>query len=123
VFIAVIFDAFWYRRPVIVPVHRSVVEGLALPLYKTDACYKALCDLDEYFEKHGLTKFARSIAFKRPSSRRVFTAQLGLPPYYEEDFTGFFQTAASPIMEGIVDLHHDIMFLLTYILCFVLYLL
>lgn len=34
-----------------------------------------------------------------------------------------FQEPASPIMEGIVDLHHDIMFFLTIILIFVLYML
>jgi cytochrome c oxidase subunit 2 len=34
-----------------------------------------------------------------------------------------FQTPASPIMEGIVDLHHDIMTFLAFIMVFVLYLL
>lgn len=34
-----------------------------------------------------------------------------------------FQTPATPIMEGIIDLHHDIMFFLVFISIFVLYLL
>jgi cytochrome c oxidase subunit 2 len=34
-----------------------------------------------------------------------------------------FQTPVTPIMEGIVDLHHDIMFFLVFIIVFVLYLL
>jgi len=34
-----------------------------------------------------------------------------------------FQTPATPIMEGLVDLHHDIMLFLVFIMVFVLYLL
>jgi len=34
-----------------------------------------------------------------------------------------FQFPASPIMEGIIDLHHDIMFFLVFISIFVLYML
>lgn len=34
-----------------------------------------------------------------------------------------FQEAATPIMEGLIDLHHDIMFFLVFIVVFVLYLL
>jgi hypothetical protein len=34
-----------------------------------------------------------------------------------------FQTPASPIMEVIVDLHHDIMFFLVFVIAFVMYLL
>jgi hypothetical protein len=34
-----------------------------------------------------------------------------------------FQDAATPIMEGLIDLHHDIMFFLVFIVIFVLYLL
>jgi len=34
-----------------------------------------------------------------------------------------FQTPATPIMEGLIDLHHDIMFFLVFIIIFVLYLL
>lgn len=34
-----------------------------------------------------------------------------------------FQEPATPIMEGIIDLHHDIMFFLVFISIFVLYML
>jgi cytochrome c oxidase subunit 2 len=32
----------------------------------------------------------------------------------------FFQDSASPVMEGIINLHHDLMFFLTFIFFFVL---
>jgi len=32
----------------------------------------------------------------------------------------YFQDAASPVMEGIINLHHDLMFFITFILFFVL---
>ena len=35
----------------------------------------------------------------------------------------YFQDPATPVMEGIVNLHHDLMFFLTFILFFVLVLL
>ena len=34
-----------------------------------------------------------------------------------------FQDSASPIMEGIIDLHHDIMFFLIFVVIFVLWML
>lgn len=34
-----------------------------------------------------------------------------------------FQDPASPVMEGIVEFHHDVMFLLVFIVFFVLYML
>jgi heme/copper-type cytochrome/quinol oxidase subunit 2 len=42
---------------------------------------------------------------------------------HEQDRAMYFQTPASPIMEGIIDLHHDIMFFLCFIIGFVLFLL
>jgi cytochrome c oxidase subunit 2 len=32
----------------------------------------------------------------------------------------FFQDSASPVMEGIINLHHDLMFFITFIFFFVL---
>lgn len=46
---------------------------------------------------------------------------IGLPTQHNK-IVGF-QTPATPIMEGIVDLHHDIMTFLTFIIVFVFYLL
>lgn len=42
---------------------------------------------------------------------------------YAQPYQLGFQDSASPIMEGIVDLHHDIMFFMTVIMVFILYLL
>jgi hypothetical protein len=46
---------------------------------------------------------------------------IGLPTHHSS--LASFQIPASPIMEGIVDLHNDIMFFLVFIITFVLYLL
>ena len=48
-------------------------------------------------------------------------ALLGTPAHHST--IASFQIPATPIMEGIVDLHNDIMFFLTFIIAFVLYLL
>jgi heme/copper-type cytochrome/quinol oxidase subunit 2 len=48
-------------------------------------------------------------------------ALIGLPTHHSKLVA--FQTPATPIMEGIVDLHNDIMFFLTFIVVFVFYLL
>jgi hypothetical protein len=48
-------------------------------------------------------------------------ALIGLPAHHSN--VASFQIPATPIMEGIVDLHNDIMFFLTFIIVFVLYLL
>jgi cytochrome c oxidase subunit 2 len=42
---------------------------------------------------------------------------------YAQPYQLGFQDSASPIMEGIVDLHHDIMFFMFIISVFILYLL
>jgi len=46
---------------------------------------------------------------------------IGTPMHHSQP--GSFQTAATPIMQGIIDLHNDIMVYLVFILVFVLYLL
>lgn len=46
---------------------------------------------------------------------------VGLPAHHSD--IASFQIPATPIMEGIVDLHNDIMFFLTFIIVFVFYLL
>jgi hypothetical protein len=48
-------------------------------------------------------------------------ALVGLPAHHSN--VASFQIPATPIMEGIVDLHNDIMFFLTFIIVFVFYLL
>jgi heme/copper-type cytochrome/quinol oxidase subunit 2 len=79
----------------------------------------AIINLNAYFEKHNLTKFSKSIAVNRTFS--YLLPLIGLPTHHNKIVA--FQTPASPIMEGIVDLHHDIMTFLAFIILFVLYLL
>jgi hypothetical protein len=47
-------------------------------------------------------------------------ALIGLPTHHSN--VASFQIPVTPIMEGIVDLHNDIMFFLTFIIVFVFYL-
>lgn len=119
VFLVVLFDAFWYKRPVAYGrIHQSVIDSFALVLHATPKGFDAMYELDDYLEKHGLADFAWTIAVKRP----IFLLPLiGLPTHHSKAIA--FQTPASPIMEGIVDLHHDIMLFLVFIMVFVLYLL
>lgn len=59
-----------------------------------------------------------------PAPRVSFVTLLtlvGLPAHHSD--MASFQIPATPIMEGIVDLHNDIMFFLTFIIVFVFYLL
>jgi len=50
----------------------------------------------------------------------VFLTVIGEPTHHSKFVA--FQTPSSPIMEGIIDLHHDIMFFLVFVIVFVLYL-
>ena len=119
VFLAVLFNAFWYKRPIIASkVHYSVVESYVHPLVVSENGEKALRDLNDYFEKHNLLPFVGNLVFRRVTK---FLPLIGLPTHHSKSVA--FQTPASPIMEGIVDLHHDIMFFLVFIMIFVLYLL
>ncbi len=55
------------------------------------------------------------------ASFAALLALVGLPAHHSN--VASFQIPATPVMEGIVDLHNDIMFFLTFIIVFVLYLL
>ena len=119
VFLIVLFNAFWYKRPVVSSsVHYSVVESGMPQLVLSEKGYNALINLDAYFEKHNLLGYVNRLPFKRTAS---FLPLIGLPTHHSKAIA--FQTPASPIMEGIVDLHHDIMLFLVFIMIFVLYLL
>lgn len=59
----------------------------------------------------------KALVFTKSSS--VAAALLGMADAGQVGF----QEAATPIMEGLIDLHHDIMFFLVFIVVFVLYLL
>lgn len=58
---------------------------------------------------------------RRTASFAGLLTIIGLPTHHSN--LASFQIPASPIMEGIVDLHNDIMFFLVFIITFVLYLL
>jgi len=62
-----------------------------------------------------------SHAGRRTVSIAGLLTVIGLPTHHSS--LASFQIPASPIMEGIVDLHNDIMFFLVFIITFVLYLL
>lgn len=74
-------------------------------------------------ERVVVVKSMRDLQF--PAVPKVSFAGLlvlvGLPAHHSN--MASFQIPATPIMEGIVDLHNDIMFFLTFIIVFVFYLL
>jgi len=119
VFLAVLFNAFWYKRcPGSKPVHYSVVEAILPSVLVSEEGSDAASTLDTFFETHQLTSFVTSLPVRRIIS---FLPLIGLPTHHNKAVA--FQTPASPIMEGIVELHHDIMLFLVFIMIFVLYLL
>jgi len=88
--------------------------------------YKALVDFNKLLEDNHLLHLSSVIAFKKYTknfSKNIFflLPLIGLPTHHSKYIA--FQTPANPIMEGIVDLHNDIMVFLVFILIFVLYLL
>lgn len=104
VFVVLLFHAFWRSEPVCEPLYHT--KSIIIP--------RALV------EKRG---WKISTVSKSGLFMAVLTdagdALLGMP--MSDQLT--FQTPATPIMEGIIDLHHDIMFFLVLISIFVLYLL
>jgi heme/copper-type cytochrome/quinol oxidase subunit 1 len=58
VFLVVLFDAFWYKRPIITTAHQSVIDSFALTLYATPEGFEAMYKLDAYLEEHDLVDFA-----------------------------------------------------------------
>ncbi len=119
IFLVMLFHAFYYKKaPILQSVHYSVADALTGHLHDSQKAADALVALDKYFEKHDLNKFSTSIAFTRLKN---FIPLIGLPTHHSKIVA--FQTPASPIMEGITDLHHDIMLFLIFIMIFVLYLL
>lgn len=134
VFFAMLANAFWLRKPVknditlnfsaVYPTKQFIVYNKA----NNKAVIKYLID-NNLFHKFS-NKLVPVSSFKNlqtPSSdiknKFAFSllALIGVPTHHSK-IVGF-QTPVSPIMEGIIDLHHDIMFFLTFIIVFVLYLL
>jgi hypothetical protein len=91
-------------------------------LSNTQVGFELLSELYSTLEKNKLLHLAHNTAVKRISSIGLLLLPLiGTPTHHSKMVA--FQTPASSIMEGIVDLHHDIMFFLVFIMVFVLYLL
>jgi len=107
--------------------HRTFIELNVLTRAKKQKAFEAMNEFDSYLEKKKLLHAAPRIAFKRKKINKRFKIVysiiplIGLPTHHSKVVA--FQTPATPVMEGILDLHHDIMFFLVYILIFVLYLL
>lgn len=150
VFFIVLFEAFWVQRSAedakvlsvtaVLPPHAFIYVDASAPLQDKDK--------DLFNRLGGLTIKLQDISFVRntrflppkvekavklhpatakPTSSRpayLFTLPLmvlGVPAHHSQ--ISAFQIPATSIMEGIVDLHNDIMIFLTFIIVFVFYLL
>jgi heme/copper-type cytochrome/quinol oxidase subunit 1 len=58
--------------------------------------------------------------YKNVTSKSIASAMLPLMYDYPTPWQLGFQDPATPVMEGIIDLHHDIVFFLVFIVVFVL---
>jgi cytochrome c oxidase subunit II len=105
VFFVLLFHAFWRSEPANEPLYhtRSIIIPRAL--------------VEKRGWNIGATAGKSSLVFALLSDHG--DSLLGMP--MPDQMT--FQVPATPIMEGIIDLHHDIMFFLVLISIFVLYLL
>lgn len=139
VFFAMIAQAFWARQEV------DETDGytLAFVYPEGEYIYVLRQNVPEFFKHLAIAgtfhllshriiiidkNSDRRMPFKAFAARTIarlknfsFLAMVGLPTHHSKLVS--FQTPATPIMEGIVDLHHDIMFFLTFIVVFVFYLL
>jgi len=126
IFFIMLFEAFYLRRA---PRH-DMSLSLSAVFPKKDYIY--VCSRNA----HLLNAVSSSLAEKviivptmknlqslvEPKIRFASVlALIGLPVHHSS--IASFQVPATPIMEGIVDLHNDIMFFLTFVIVFVLYLL
>lgn len=105
VFFVLLFHAFIYNVPA---TKTSIYRNKKYIIVKAGVINS--CNL--WANKKKPNKFIKCYAI-------LPSISLGLPTVNQVNF----QTPASPVMEGIIDLHHDIMFFLVLISIFVLYLL
>lgn len=126
VFFAMLFDAFYARRPA----RNDMSLALSAIFPKKDYVYVCAHNLEHLGAVNSSlatrvvvvpTMKALQFPISPVKSFFGFMALIGLPVHHSN--VASFQTPATPIMEGIVDLHNDIMFFLTFIIVFVLYLL
>lgn len=131
VFFFMLFEAFWSRRtPAVHNTYTSV--SMIFPRNKYIYITKnKLAKLDSKAISPALAERvivldSMKAAGRSPNKTPKFYAVtlltlIGLPTHHSS--LASFQIPATPIMEGIVDLHNDIMFFLVFIITFVLYLL
>lgn len=137
IFFIMLFEAFWVRRAPRpgTSVSLSVVFPIEYYMHVTESDEPELClDIprDSSDEDYNIIIVRSLKDFELPVSSKAKSriydirycglfALVGLPAHHSNMTS--FQIPATPVMEGIVDLHNDIMFFLTFIIVFVLYLL
>jgi heme/copper-type cytochrome/quinol oxidase subunit 1/heme/copper-type cytochrome/quinol oxidase subunit 2 len=119
IFLILILDAFWHKR--------VTNETVQLKTFAT----KAVIRNKKFFQYiNSLSEKQKTNIFilKNKTKNNLislfflsFESLLGLPTHHSQIIA--FQTPATPIMEGILDLHHDIMLFLVFIIILVLYML
>lgn len=126
VFFVMLFDAFYKRRPA----RNDMTLSLSAIFPKKGYVY--VCSRNLHYLEGVTASLAEKIVvvpnmkvlqfpIQPKAAFGAVSALMGLPAHHSN--VASFQIPAAPIMEGIVDLHNDIMFFLTFIIVFVLYLL
>jgi hypothetical protein len=95
-----------------------MIAAFVPSITKTEDTVTALSILETFLQTNNLLKFSKNLPIQRLIK---FIPLIGVPTHHNETIA--FQIPATPIMEGIVDLHHDIMVFLVFTLILVLYLL
>jgi hypothetical protein len=127
VFLVMLFNAFWYKRTSqSQETHQSIVDFSLPKVARSEKGKAALYSLLGSAESSGVDEFEADVAVSRDrlklnTSWVMLLPLIGVPTHHSKAVA--FQTPATPILEGIVDLHHDIMLFLVFIIVFVLYLL
>ena len=126
VFFIMLFEAFWTRRAPRGDMSLSISSVFSKKnyIYVSEHNEQLLVGINPVLaERVVIVKSMKDLHF--PAAPSISFAGLltliGLPAHHSN--VASFQVPATPIMEGIVDLHNDIMFFLTFIIVFVLYLL
>lgn len=125
VFFVMLFEAFWVRRSPRSDMSISVSSVFPRKdyVYVSERNIHLLNDVSPVLgERVVIVKSMKELHY--PAAPKVsfmgLLALVGLPAHHSN--VASFQIPATPIMEGIVDLHNDIMFFLTFIIVFVFYL-
>lgn len=126
VFFIMLFEAFWIRRPARSDMALSLSSAFPRQeyIYVAEHNVHLLPEMSAALaERVILVSSMRNVHFAAVPKVGFIgvLALIGLPAHHSN--VAAFQIPATPIMEGIVDLHNDIMFFLTFIIVFVLYLL